>query len=547
MPVPLQLVKNLDDLAQFLGHPNYESMKGLIYPNPRYKAFALAKRSGGTRTIETPGQKLKAMQQRVSKDLTACFGSKNPVAHSFMPNRSVISNALPHVGRASVIRVDLKDFFHQINFGRVKGIFLGAPFCLPDDVSTVLAHLCCYKGRLPQGAPSSPPLTNYVCRSLDNELRKLAKRYKARYTRYADDLTFSFSAIPLDNIPAEMLIVNRDADNRPVVEVGPLLAKAIANQGFLVNHAKTRGTGSNKRQMVTGIIVNNGLRVPSKFSKQIRRALHIWEKFGLKDAAKRAVPVLMQKSYQSGESPSLPKLIRGKLAWLAAVNGRADHSYQTLAKSFNNLAIKEGLANLQVVIDPRVKSYAEAQSATWFVRSEKIVGDWDLIDGTAFKISGQEWVTCAHCIGNLSTKTVYSKIQLSSGDWEIEQLAVRVVRVDWHRDLAILRPCPLVPLPRHLAYFAIADYVPIQTALLGVIGFPSSNEQQPPIFLRTRVVRTRPISGVLRIEIDKPIQQGNSGGPVFDEKYRVVGVVVEGATVSMGMNSCVAATEISKV
>lgn len=545
MPSTLAGINDLDQLAVALGHADYESMKGLLYPAPLYTTFEVAKKRGGARTIDAPARKLKAMQRIVATDLTATLGSSSPVAHSFMPGRSVISNALPHVRRATVARIDLKDFFHQINFGRVKGVFQGAPFLLPDDVATVLAQLCCYEGRLPQGAPTSPTLSNYVCRSMDAALRRLAKRFKARYTRYSDDLTFSFASVSIDRLPKEMFIVTPDGGGRHRVEPGLLLSEVIKTQGFVINTAKTVGTGRERRQMVTGIVVNDGLKVPGKFTQEVRRALHLWDELGLKAAEDRAIPVLSRKKYVSGAHPPLPKLLRGKLAWLGRVNGRSDPQYQRLAKKYNELVIRQGMPDLQVVIDARVKTFVEARAATWFIRAENLEGDYDVIDGTAFKILGHEWVTCAHCAGDRRTRTIYQSIHLYSSDGPAVGIGVRVASIDWDRDLAILRPRPMISIPRHLAHFAIAEYSPVAPALVGVMGFPSSQERQPPIFLRSRVVRTRAVSGVQRIEIDKPIQQGNSGGPVFDDDYRVVGVVVEGATVTTGMNSCVAASEIA--
>lgn len=545
MPSALELIADLDQLAAFLGYSDYEAMKGLLYPSPLYATFEVPKRRGGSRVIDAPARKLKDMQRIVATDLTAAFGNSSPVAHSFMPGRSVISNALPHVHRASVVRVDLKDFFHQINFGRVKGVFLGAPFSLPDDVATVLSQLCCYDGRLPQGAPTSPALSNYVCRSLDSELRRLAKRYKARYTRYSDDLTFSFASVPIDKLPKEMFLISRNDSGQQRIEPGISLTSTIRSQGFAINDAKTHGAGRDRRQMVTGIVVNDRLKVPGKFVQEVRRALHLWDQLGIAPATDRAVPVLSRKHFRSGAKPSLPKLLRGKLAWLGRVNGRTDEQYQRLARQFNALVLREGLIDLQVVIEPRVKTHAEAMAATWFVRAEVHEGGYDLIEGTAFKVDGQEWVTCAHCVGDMGKKAVFPSVRLYANDGSGDEISARVAKIDWHRDIAILRPRPMVPVPRHLAYFAIADYSPEPPTVVGVMGFPSSNEGQRPIFLRARVVRSRGVSGVQRVEIDKPLLQGNSGGPVFDEDYRVVGVVVEGATVTAGMNSCVAASEIN--
>ena len=143
-----------------------------------------------------------------------------------------------------------------------------------------------------------------------------------------------------------MFLVSRDAQDRPCVEPGILLSEVLRGQGFLANPTKTRGTGRDGRQMVTGIVVNDGLRVPAKFANEVHRALHLWKRFGVVDAATRAVPVLRRKSYLSGAQPSLPKLIRGKLAWLAAVNGRSDQRYQTLAKQFNSLVLRDKLPEL---------------------------------------------------------------------------------------------------------------------------------------------------------------------------------------------------------
>ncbi len=541
----LNAVASLDDLAAYFGYTDYEKLKGLIYPKPRYTSFEIPKRSGGFRTIDAPKRRLKQHQRKLSRDLTAIFGNLSSAAHGFVLGRSVVTNALVHVGRKSVVRVDLQDFFHQIHFGRVKGVFLAPPFDLPDDVSTVLAHLCCHEGVLPQGAPTSPPITNFICLALDRRLRQLARRYKARYTRYSDDLNFSFPSQSLSQIPAEMFTVSF-IDGRAIVEAGPLVAEIVKKQGFTINPTKTRGVDREKRQVVTGIVVNDGLSVPRKYLDSIRGALYVWRKHGLADAEKNAVPILHSRNYSSGGTPSFVPLIRGKLNWLASVEGRSGSNYQKLSREFNELARRDGFANKALKIEPEVKTSADADKATWYLTADgPLMGSYDVINGTAFRYRGNVWVTCAHCIGSLTMRMPFPTVVLTRRTGE--KVFARVVDVDWHRDLAVLRPLPLEPIPRDLPYFVPSAVAVMGGETLGVMGFPSSVENQAPAFMRTDVVRTRAVSGVTRIEVDKQIVQGNSGGPVFDLNYRVVGVVVEGATVTGGMNACISISEISNL
>jgi RNA-directed DNA polymerase len=511
----------------------------------------LPKKSGGERIIETPGKKLKDVQRILAKELVTIFGKKSPVAHAFLAKRSVITNALPHINRQTIVRVDLTDFFHQINFGRVKGIFTSSPFSFPDDVATVLAHICCLNRRLPQGAPTSPILSNFCCLKLDKLLHRLAKRYKARYTRYADDLTFSFARHTLEKLPQEVFICNLTDQGRPVVEAGLLLSEIIKGQGFQINHQKTRGTDRSKRQMVTGVVVNDSLRVPRKYIDQIRTALYLCKKLGTEAAEKLVIPSISRKKYASGNHPSILKLLKGKLAWIARVSGKSNTSYQQLASKFNAIAISEGKNELQVRIEPVVNSFEEAKKATWFITAENIPdatsqdSEYDIVTGTAFRYLGNVWITCAHCVGNLRTKVVHSRLKLSSHTYLENDIYVRVVDIDWHRDIATLRPQPLESIPRHLPYFLPSQSAPtLDEGSIGLMGFPSSLERQFPIFMRATLVRDRVVSGVNRLEIDKQILKGSSGGPLFDEDYRLIGIVVEGATVDSGMNSCIAAREL---
>jgi RNA-directed DNA polymerase len=156
-------------------------------PQDRYRAFEIAKRSGAKRSIEAPSPVLLVLQRKLLQVLEAVYEPRAPV-HGFVRARSVLTNASLHVRRAWVLNIDLADFFPSIHFGRVRGIFRAKPFLLPDPVAIAIAQLTCSQGRLPQGAPTSPIISNIICAKMDGELRRFASEQGAVYTRYADDI-----------------------------------------------------------------------------------------------------------------------------------------------------------------------------------------------------------------------------------------------------------------------------------------------------------------------------------------------------------------------
>ncbi len=257
-------------LASFLGLTSIREIAKWQRPGEEkgsgYVAFEVPKRSGGTRRIHAPKAALKKAQRTIL-DLILALVPTHGACHGFVKGRSITTNAGPHEGKRLVLKVDLSDFFPTIHFRRVVGLF--EMFGYSPEVATLLASLCTHRARLPdghvvwpgvlpQGAPTSPAIANIICRRLDARLSQLANKVGAHYTRYADDLTFSF-ADPKD------------------VHLGRFfwwVDQICQAEGFTENAKKRRILKQNTQQRVAGVVVNHGLHVPRTVRRNLRAMLH---------------------------------------------------------------------------------------------------------------------------------------------------------------------------------------------------------------------------------------------------------------------------------
>ncbi|MCS4162214.1 retron-type reverse transcriptase [Salinibacter ruber] len=233
-----------------------------------YETFELPKRRGGTRTISSPNQPILFLQHAFLRVCTHLF-PRHDCAHGFERGRSHISNAAQHVGKEWVYSLDIENFFPTIHWGRVNGMLQTHPVNASSDVARILANLCTNDGCLPQGAPTSPILSNLLCRKLDSRLFRWARDNGYTYTRYADDLTFSTNQDRFS-----------EGDRAFIKEI-------LLDEGFTVNKEKERLMPSHTRQMVTGLIVNEKLNVPSEFLRGLRALLHNVEQHGWYSQARR--------------------------------------------------------------------------------------------------------------------------------------------------------------------------------------------------------------------------------------------------------------------
>lgn len=324
------------EVATYLGG----SLKNLSYnlfvlpPNEQYHVFSIPKRKGGVRTITAPKSSIKLYQRKLADILSSCYKKKASV-YGYVIGRNIKQNAQIHCKKKIIINIDLQDFFPTINFGRVRGVFKSKPFEFNDVVATTLAQICCYDGNLPQGAPTSPIISNFVCRTLDNQLQRFASKYRFSYSRYADDITFSTNK---NIIPEEIATI----DDKGKITLSQDLENIISSNQFKINYKKVRYSHKNNRQEVTGLVVNTKVNVKRKYIRQIRAMLHAWNKFGLKQAA-----IEHFEKYSTRNMPEYPdlafrKLLIGRINFVRQIKntnsvGNQDQVYANLYTRLKSL------------------------------------------------------------------------------------------------------------------------------------------------------------------------------------------------------------------
>ena len=297
------------------------------YASKRYRTFHIRKKSGGLREIKAPCYQLNIILRILNIALGAVF-EPDSVALGFAPGRSVVNNAQKHVGHNYVFNIDLKDFFPSIPQARVWKRLQLEPFNFSQEIVNVVAGLCCSyneeRGQnvLPQGAPTSPLLTNAICCNLDRKMKGLAKRFGLHYSRYADDMTFS-----------SMHNVYQDGG-----EFRKELLKIISEQGFTINDKKTRLLKTGCRQEVTGLTVNAIANVSRQYIQELRWILNAWEKYGYARTYALFYPrYKAEKGYIKKGEPVMENVIGGKLDYLRMVRGANNAAYKKLQVRFDKL------------------------------------------------------------------------------------------------------------------------------------------------------------------------------------------------------------------
>lgn len=522
MPFFVEVVDTHELLAQQFGL-SYKQLAELIYPttSKSYKTLLIPKKNGGVRLINSPKIKLLTVQRKLCEILSAKYEPKDAV-HGFVPERSILTNAENHVGKKFVFNIDLKDFFGSIHFGRVRNLLMAEPFAYSKTEAIILAQIACHLGKLPQGGATSPLISNMICWKLDAQLQTLAHKSNCTYSRYADDITFSFSCSER-KLPRS--IVSFDGDGLEVV--GQTLFSIIEENGFSINTEKVRLQGRERRQEVTGITVNEFPNLKRKFIRQTSSMLYAWKKFGAINAEHeylnkyrlKSIPLWQKESVEKSNGEFFKSVLIGRINYIQMIRGRHDSIYRKLAYRLTELL---GKPNEDFKRSPE-------ELATFILQN-----DIDQCQGTAFLLESVGLVTNQHVVPNISAE--FQEVVYFHRFFETNNRTAEFKYSCSKRDIAI---------------FSIenGEFADITALKVGddsklergskviVIGFPGyAPTVSEPFVCSGLIVSKRSYFDLPVWVVDVPINHGCSGGPVLNEKFEVIGIATFGAEKNDGQS-----------
>lgn len=245
------------------GEKSVEEKLRLLYaisncPEKYYEKKYIPKKDGTKRKLLVPNKTLKMIQRNILNHVLKGL-EVSSYACAYVPNKGLKDNTRGHVGQKIVLKLDIKNFFQNITFELLYSVLPNTIF--PPSVKVLLLKLCTYEDYLPQGAPTSPYLSNLVMKNFDNYIGEYCLMQNINYTRYSDDLTFS------GDFDVKKLKNKVDA--------------FLDTLGFSLNEKKTRVLRSNQRQVITGIVVNEKINMSKEIRRKIRQEMYYINKYGI--------------------------------------------------------------------------------------------------------------------------------------------------------------------------------------------------------------------------------------------------------------------------
>jgi RNA-directed DNA polymerase len=496
-PNPPSEFIDLKSLKSFLQITDKELLVIKKHRTKMYSHFTIAKKSGGVRIIDAPNARLLFLQKKVLEVLMKMYKPRKPV-HGFVKSRSAITNAQEHLRRKHILNIDLKDFFPSISQDRVSGLF--SALGIPMEVRNSILAICCVNNRLPQGAPTSPIISNMISLRMDRRIMSFCKARRIRYSRYADDLTFSLYSNPHQLFESEVPNPGRLIST----QVSKELNSIVLDNGFTPNESKIWYSGPSSRKEVTGLIVSDIVNVPRRFVRAVRATIFDIEKNGYPAAQVKFSKIIKRIS-------PLGEHIRGKILWISQVKGINDAVYLNLARRYNVLFPNSPLAIGH--------SKGEIRDLANWVLEKDAASAKTSSQGSAFFLKDYGLVTAYHCVDGAKSIEVFHPHEQS------QRYTATVSKFCKHRDLAILSHT--IPSDKFLSLEMFG-----QTTWTGepvrILGYPSFGPGSSLQVRDAKIVSHQIKSAVKQLVVDGKINQGNSGGPLIDRFDRVIGVAHKG-------------------
>lgn len=512
----LRKAKTRNDIASLL-EIDEKTLRYILYvkrPENMYVTFSLPKKKSGFREINAPTGSLKTIQKKLAYILNLIYKDK-PCVYGFLKSKNIKKNAKQHCKKNYIFNLDLKDFFSSIHFGRVRGMLLKPPYNISNNAATVIAQLACKNGLLPQGAPSSPVITNMIFRPLDTQLINLAKKYSITYTRYADDISFSSRK----SFPKEIVYFNTNNE----LCVGLKLNEIISANSFTINSNKVFLNYKNSRQEVTGLIVNKFPNLKREYIRNLRAILHNCSKNGIYETAKKYAEYssYINKSIllhlNSNDPNSQDKIynwfknvICGKIRFISTIRGKSNPYFIKYATQCNTL-FKENIFD--------IGSIKQLQHSTFVIQSHD-----ERNQGTGFFLKDIGLITSYHVtpskegfykiFNELSYPTSLTLTQNNRSKYCNKELDYAIYEVK-------------NPLNTYLELGNSSDLK--TTDNITIAGYPSYMRGDTLYIENGSITNIKGLfHGSKLYTVSSRLIHGSSGGPVIDSKNRVVGIIKAG-------------------